>query len=153
MRCTPSSQSARSSRTSARTTSPRSALRPQPAFATPASRPTTANSSGPAVLTCHPEPRMSTPSRTVRVGHRDLLRADQGTPLEESLGAIKDCQDAGKIQHAGISAVTVEQIERARRVLPIAAVQNQYNVGERQHDDVVDYCEREGIVFVPYYPL
>lgn len=82
-----------------------------------------------------------------------LHRVDPETPLEESLGTIKEAVDAGKIRAAGVSAVTVEQIERARRVLPIAAVQNQYNPGAREHDPVVDYCEREGIVFVPYYPL
>ena len=49
--------------------------------------------------------------------------------------------------------MSVEQIERARRVVPIAAVQNHYNLAERGHDDVVDFCEREGIAFVPYFPL
>lgn len=82
-----------------------------------------------------------------------LHRVDPETPLEESLGVIKESQDAGKVRHVGISAVTVEQIERARRVVPIAAVQNHYSVSERRDDDVVDYCAREGIVFVPYFPL
>ena len=82
-----------------------------------------------------------------------LHRVDPETPLEESLGTIKEAVDAGKIRAVGISAVDVEQVERARRVLPIAAVQNHYNPGAREHDPVVDHCEREGIVFVPYFPL
>jgi pyridoxine 4-dehydrogenase len=82
-----------------------------------------------------------------------LHRVDPETPLENSLGEIKAHQDAGRIRHVGISAVSVEQIERARRIVPIAAVQNHYNLSERQHEDVVDYCSEHGIVFVPYYPL
>ena len=82
-----------------------------------------------------------------------LHRVDPETPLEESLGAIKAYADRGTIRHIGISEVGVEQIERAREVVPIAAVQNRYNVSDRQHDGVVDYCEREGIAFVAYYPL
>jgi len=82
-----------------------------------------------------------------------LHRVDPETPLEESLGAIKAYADRGTIRHIGISEVGVEQIERARQVVPIAAVQNRYNVSDRQHDEVVDYCEREGIAFVAYYPL
>ena len=82
-----------------------------------------------------------------------LHRVDPETPLEESLGAIKGYVDRGAIRHVGISEVTVEQIERARRVVPIAAVQNRYNLAERGHDGVIDFCEREGIAFVPYFPL
>ena len=82
-----------------------------------------------------------------------LHRLDSQTPLEESVGAIGEHQASGKIRHVGVSNVGVGEIERARRVAPIAAVQNHYNVSEREHDDVVDYCTREGIVFVPYFPL
>lgn len=82
-----------------------------------------------------------------------LHRVDPETPLEESLGAIAECREAGKVRHVGISQVDVEQIERAREVVPIAAVQNHYNLAERRYDDVVDHCAREGIVFVPYFPL
>jgi pyridoxine 4-dehydrogenase len=91
--------------------------------------------------------------RTDSIGLYYLHRVDPETPLEQSLGAIRAYVDRGAIRHVGISAVTVEQIERARQVVPIAAVQNHYNLAEREHDDVVDYCEREGIAFVPYYPL
>jgi aryl-alcohol dehydrogenase-like predicted oxidoreductase len=82
-----------------------------------------------------------------------LHRVDPETPLETSLSAIKDYVDRGKILHVGVSEVTVEQLERARKVLPIAAVQNHYNFEERKYDDVVDHCGREGIVFVPFFPL
>jgi aryl-alcohol dehydrogenase-like predicted oxidoreductase len=82
-----------------------------------------------------------------------LHRVDPETPLEESLGAINEYRDGGRIRHIGISNVSIEQIERARRVAPIAAVQNHYNLSEREHEEVVDYCEREDIVFVPYFPL
>jgi pyridoxine 4-dehydrogenase len=91
--------------------------------------------------------------RTDAIGLYYLHRVDPETPMEESLGAIKSHVDRGAIRHVGISAVSVEEIERARQVVPIAAVQNHYNLAEREHDDVVDYCEREGIAFVPYYPL
>lgn len=82
-----------------------------------------------------------------------LHRVDPDTPIETSLGEIKEHVDRGRILHVGVSEVGVEQIERARKVLPIVAVQNHYNLSERKHDDVIDYCEREGIVFVPFFPL
>jgi pyridoxine 4-dehydrogenase len=82
-----------------------------------------------------------------------LHRVDPGTPLEESLGAIKEYRDDGKIRHVGVSQVTIDQIERARAVVPITAVQNRYNLSERTSEDVVDYCAGEGIVFVPFFPL
>jgi pyridoxine 4-dehydrogenase len=82
-----------------------------------------------------------------------LHRVDPETPMETSLGTIAEYRDAGRIREVGISAVDVDQIEVARKVVPIAAVQNHYNVAERRDDEVVDYCEQNGIVFVPYYPL
>jgi pyridoxine 4-dehydrogenase len=91
--------------------------------------------------------------RTEAIGLYYLHRVDPETPLEESLGAIKAYVDRGAIRHVGVSEVSVEQVERARAVVPIAAVQNRYNLADRGHDDVIDYCEREGIAFVPYFPL
>jgi aryl-alcohol dehydrogenase-like predicted oxidoreductase len=88
-----------------------------------------------------------------RIGLYYLHRVDPETPLEESLAAIKQYRDQGKIRHVGISEVTIDQIERARRVVPIAAVQNHYNLSERKHEAVVDHCAKENIVFVPFYPL
>jgi pyridoxine 4-dehydrogenase len=91
--------------------------------------------------------------RTERIALYYLHRVDPETPIEESLGAIKEFVDRGRIERVGISDVKIPMIERARKVVPIAAVQNEYNLSERKHDDVVDYCTREGIVFAPYYPL
>jgi aryl-alcohol dehydrogenase-like predicted oxidoreductase len=82
-----------------------------------------------------------------------LHRVDPETPLEESLATIKEQREHGRIREVGVSEVGVEQIERARQVVPIAAVQNIYNLSERRYDQVVDYCAREGIAFVPFYPL
>jgi len=91
--------------------------------------------------------------RTDSIALYYLHRVDPETPLEESLGAIKEYRDSGKIRHVGLSQVGIAQIERARRVVPIAAVQDHYNLSERKYEDVVDYCARESIVFVPYFPL
>ena len=82
-----------------------------------------------------------------------LHKVDPETPIEESLGAIKEFQERGSIRRIGVSTVTVEQIERARQVVEVAAVQNHYNLSERKYDDVVDYCADNGITFVPYFPL
>src|SRR4029079_7335 len=82
-----------------------------------------------------------------------LHRVDPETPLEESLGAIDEYRKQGKVRLIGISAVEIDQIERARQVAPVAAVQNHYSLSERRHEDVVESCAREGIVFVPYFPL
>ncbi|HYZ19260.1 MAG TPA: aldo/keto reductase [Gaiellaceae bacterium] len=91
--------------------------------------------------------------RTDSIALYYLHRVDPQTPLEESLGAIKEYRDAGKIQHVGVSEVGIDEIERARGVVPITAVQNRYNLAEVGHDAVVDYCATEGIVFVPFFPL
>jgi pyridoxine 4-dehydrogenase len=82
-----------------------------------------------------------------------LHRIDPQTPLEVSLGAIAECKESGKVRHVGVSEVGIGEIEHARQVVPIAAVQNRFNLSDRDHDDVVDYCAAEGIVFVPFYPL
>jgi pyridoxine 4-dehydrogenase len=82
-----------------------------------------------------------------------LHRIDPETLLEDSLGAIKEYQESGKIQNVGICEVGIEEIKRARQVVPIAAVQNRYNLAEREYEEVVDYCAAEGIVFVPFFPL
>ena len=82
-----------------------------------------------------------------------LHRVDPGVPLEESLSVLREYHDGGRIRHVGVSEVSVDQIERARTVVPIAAVQNEYNLSERKSDGVVDFCERENIAFVPFFPL
>jgi aryl-alcohol dehydrogenase-like predicted oxidoreductase len=91
--------------------------------------------------------------RTDSIALYYLHRVDPETPFEESLGAIKEYRDSGKIGHVGLSQVGVDQIERASRLMPIAAVQNHYNLSERRYEDVVDYCAGKGIVFLPFYPL
>jgi pyridoxine 4-dehydrogenase len=91
--------------------------------------------------------------RTDSIALYYLHRVDPETPLEESLAAINEYRESGKVRHVGVSNVGIDQIERARQVLPIAAVQNHYNLSERKYEDVVDYCAGEGIVFVPYFPL
>jgi aryl-alcohol dehydrogenase-like predicted oxidoreductase len=90
---------------------------------------------------------------TERVDLYYLHRVDAKVELERSLEAIKEYRDAGQIAQVGVSAVSVEQVERARQVLPIAAVQNHFNFSERASEDVIDYCTEQAIMFVPYYPL
>ena len=91
--------------------------------------------------------------RTDTIALYYLHRVDPQTPLERSFEVIAEYHERGQIRHVGVSEVDVEEIERARQVVPIAAVQNHYNLSERTHDDVVDYCADNGIVFVPYFPL
>jgi aryl-alcohol dehydrogenase-like predicted oxidoreductase len=88
-----------------------------------------------------------------RIDLWQLHRIDPKVPMEESLGAVKDMQDAGKIRHVGLSEVGIEEIERARKVLPIVSVQNKYNLTERKHEAVLEFCEKEGIGFIPWYPV
>jgi pyridoxine 4-dehydrogenase len=91
--------------------------------------------------------------RTDRIDLYYLHKPDPETPLQESLGIIDEYRQRGAIQHIGVSNVSVDEIERAREVAAIAAVQNHYSLSQRTHDDVVDYCADNGIVFVPYFPL
>jgi pyridoxine 4-dehydrogenase len=80
-------------------------------------------------------------------------RAHPDLTLEDAMAVLDEYREAGRIRHIGISAVTVPEIERARSVAPVAAVQNEYSLVSRAHDDEVDYCAAEGIVFFPYFPL
>ncbi|MSO45469.1 MAG: aldo/keto reductase [Acidobacteria bacterium] len=94
--------------------------------------------------------------RRLRVECIDLYqlhRIDPDVPEADQFGVLADLRRAGKINLIGLSEVGVAAIERARATLPIASVQNKYNVGERGYEDVVQYCEREGIAFIPWYPL
>ena len=91
--------------------------------------------------------------RTDTIALYFLHRVDPGVPLEETLSVLKEYRVGGRIRHVGLSKVSVDEIERARTVVPITAVQNEYNLSERKYDDVVDFCERENILFVPYRPL
>jgi pyridoxine 4-dehydrogenase len=94
--------------------------------------------------------------RRLRVDRIDLYqlhRIDPKVPAEESLGALKEMQRAGKIRHVGLSEVSVKEIEQARKVMPIVSVQNEYNVGNRKSEDIVDYCTKEGLGFIPWFPV
>lgn len=82
-----------------------------------------------------------------------LHRPDPEVPFEESIGALAEERDAGRIRHVGLSQVDVNQVERAREIVEIAAVQHRYSVVEEGNDDLVSHCESEGIVFVPFFPL
>jgi pyridoxine 4-dehydrogenase len=91
--------------------------------------------------------------RLDRIDLYQLHRPDPDVPLEDSLGALKELQDEGKIRHVGVSNFSVEQLERARQVVEVATVQNRYSLEDRASEDVLDHCEREGIGFIPWYPL
>lgn len=82
-----------------------------------------------------------------------LHRIDPKVPVEESLGAIATLQREGKIRHVGLSEVKPKEIDRAREAIEIVSVQNRYNVGDRQHEDVLRYCEDQGLAFIPWFPV
>ena len=90
---------------------------------------------------------------TDAIGLYYLHKIHPGTPLEDSFGAIKEHVDKGNIRHVGISNATREQIELARTIVDIAAVQNHYNQAERGDDDLIDQLAAEDTVYVPFYPL
>lgn len=92
--------------------------------------------------------------RLERIDLYQLHTVDPAVPIEESVGALAELRAAGKIRHIGLSNVSVEQIEAARRITPIASVQNQYSLAVRGDQEViVDFCSREGIAFLPWHPL
>jgi pyridoxine 4-dehydrogenase len=82
-----------------------------------------------------------------------LHRIDAKVPVEDSLGAIKKLQTAGKIRFVGLSEVTVEEIEQARKVVDIVSVQNEYNLGNRKSEKVLEYCDKNNIAFIPWFPV
>jgi pyridoxine 4-dehydrogenase len=82
-----------------------------------------------------------------------LHRIDPKVPVEESLEAIAKLQQQGKIRHIGLSEVKPAEIDRTRKVIDIVSVQNRYNVGDREHEDVLEYCEEHGLAFIPWYPV
>jgi aryl-alcohol dehydrogenase-like predicted oxidoreductase len=91
--------------------------------------------------------------RTETIDLYYLHRVDPETPLEESLGAIAAYRERGQIRQVGLSEVGIDELERGRQVVPIAAVQNRYSLVERTREEVVDHCAEEGIAFVPFFPL
>jgi len=80
-------------------------------------------------------------------------RPDPDTPFEDSIHALAEMKDEGLIRHVGVSNVSVEQLDRARDIVDIATVQNQYNVAHRDDEDVLEACENDGIGFIPWFPL
>jgi aryl-alcohol dehydrogenase-like predicted oxidoreductase len=82
-----------------------------------------------------------------------LHRIDPQVPVEESLGVIAKLQQAGKIRHVGLSEVKPAEIDQARKVIEIVSVQNLYNLGDRQHEDVLEYCEKNELAFIPWFPV
>ena len=88
-----------------------------------------------------------------RIDLWQLHRIDPKTPREEQFGVIAEMLKEGLIRHAGLSNVTVEDIEAARKVFPVASVQNRYNLIDRTSEDVLDYCEKNDIGFIPWFPL
>jgi pyridoxine 4-dehydrogenase len=91
--------------------------------------------------------------RLERIDLYQLHAPDSRVPLEDSVGALADLQAAGKIRHIGLSNVSIDELRRARRIVPIVSVQNRYNVSDRASEDVLAVCEKEGIAFLPWYPL
>ena len=88
-----------------------------------------------------------------RIDLFQLHRIDANYPMEDQVGLLLELQQEGKIRHIGLSEVSVDEIEAARRIAPIATVQNLYNLAERRSEDVLEHCEREGIGFMPWFPL
>ncbi|MGI4827390.1 MAG: aldo/keto reductase [Janthinobacterium lividum] len=91
--------------------------------------------------------------RVERIDLYQLHRIDPKVPLEETLGALKQAQQAGKIRHIGLSEVTPEQIEEAQKIVPIVSVQNRYNLVERKSEGTLKYCEQHALGFLPWYPV
>lgn len=91
--------------------------------------------------------------RTERIELWQLHRIDPQVPVEESLGAIKQLQEQGKIHHVGLSEVKPHEIDQARKVVEIVSVQNQYNIADRQHEDVLEYCAKNKLAFIPWFPV
>ena len=91
--------------------------------------------------------------RLDRIDLYQLHTVDRKVPMEASLGALKEMQDVGKIRHVGLSNVDPEEIERARKVLPIVSVQNQYNIENRKSENVLVYCEKKSLGFMPWFPI
>jgi aryl-alcohol dehydrogenase-like predicted oxidoreductase len=91
--------------------------------------------------------------RLERIDLYQLHAVDPKVPIEESLGALKQMQDAGKIRHVGLSNVDPQEIARARKIVPIVSVQNRYNIEDRKSENVLIYCEKENLGFLPWFPI
>lgn len=111
------------------------------------------------VVNCRPErlrEELDGSLRRLRLERIDLYqlhRIDSDVPEAEQFNFLADAQRAGKVRHLGLSEVTIEQIERAQKFFKVVSVQNRYNLGDREWEPVLDYCESHGIGFIPWYPL
>ena len=104
----------------------------------------------------HLERALNNSLRRLRLERIDLYQLhapDEKVPFEDQVGALARAREAGKIRHVGLSNVSVDHIERARRIVPIATVQNRYNLSDRKHETVLRHCEAQGIGFIPWYPI
>jgi pyridoxine 4-dehydrogenase len=88
-----------------------------------------------------------------RIDLYQLHRIDPKVPVEESLGALKTLQEAGKIRHIGLSEVSPAEIEQAGKTARIVSVQNRYNITDREHEGTLDYCQQHGLGFIPWFPV
>ena len=91
--------------------------------------------------------------RLDRIDLYQLHRIDPKVPAEDQLGTLKDLQAQGKIKHIGLSEVSVNQIQHSRTIVPIVSVQNRYSITDRGSEDVLEYCEKEKMGFIPWFPL
>ena len=88
-----------------------------------------------------------------RIDLLQLHRIDPEVPVAESLGALVELQNAGKIRHIGLSQVTIKELHEAQKTATIVSLQNRYNVADREYDDEVEECERQNLAFMPWFPL
>jgi len=91
--------------------------------------------------------------RLERIDLYQLHAVDSKVPIEDSLGALKEMQDSGKIRHVGLSNVDPDEIARAQKVVPIVSVQNRYNIEDRTSENVLVYCEKKNLGFLPWFPI
>jgi pyridoxine 4-dehydrogenase len=91
--------------------------------------------------------------RLERIDLYQLARIDPSVPAEDQFGVLAELREQGKVRHVGLSEVGVDQVEAARRIVPVASVQNRYSLADRAWEPVLDHCEREGIAFLPWFPL
>ena len=88
-----------------------------------------------------------------RIELYQLHRIDPRTPLEESLGALRQMQEQGKIRHIGLSEVAPAEIEQAQKIVQVVSIQNRYSLADRRHEQTLTWCEQRGIAFLPWYPM
>jgi pyridoxine 4-dehydrogenase len=88
-----------------------------------------------------------------RIDVYQLHAVDPKVPVEDSMSALAELRDEGKIRHAAVCNVTVEELDRARQIVEVVSVQNRYNIADRASEDVLDVCEGDGLAFLPWFPL